>query len=49
MEARQRQLAIDNYQKSIEFKRDNLNGIDMLKKLKARIRWHILPPRPVGE
>jgi tetratricopeptide (TPR) repeat protein len=44
MDAGQRQLAIDNYQKSIELRPDNLNGIDMLKKLKDKNSWQILPP-----
>jgi len=34
MTAKQNDLAIQNYEKSVELKPDNQNGIDMLKKLK---------------
>jgi CubicO group peptidase (beta-lactamase class C family) len=36
MRAGQKDLAIQNYEKSIELKPDNQNGIDMLKKLKGQ-------------
>lgn len=36
MKAGQKDLAIENYQKSIELKPDNQNGIDMLKKLRGQ-------------
>ncbi len=36
MKVGERDLAIKNYEKSIELKPDNQNGIDMLKKLKER-------------
>ncbi len=36
MKAGQKDLAIQNYEKSIELKPDNQNGIDMLKKLKQQ-------------
>ena len=36
MKTGQKDLAIANYEKSIELKPDNQNGIDMLKKLKGQ-------------
>jgi Tfp pilus assembly protein PilF len=36
MKAGQKDLAIQNYEKSIELKPDNQNGIDMLKKLRQQ-------------
>jgi len=36
MDAKQNDLAIENYEKSIALKPDNQNGIDMLKKLRAQ-------------
>jgi len=36
MKAGQKDLAIQNYEKSVELKPDNQNGIDMLKKLKGQ-------------
>jgi Tfp pilus assembly protein PilF len=36
MKTGQKDLAIQNYEKSIELKPDNQNGIDMLKKLKGQ-------------
>jgi CubicO group peptidase (beta-lactamase class C family) len=36
MKAGQQELAIDNYTKSIELNPDNKNGVEMLKKLKAK-------------
>ena len=36
MKAGQKELAITNYEKSIELRPDNENGIDMLKKLRQQ-------------